>query len=211
MDHCADYNVGMKRAGSIVLLTLLTATMMAQVPAGLPFDASLHPNPVITWVRNRDFKPTTFAEAVKVVGVEMMSLSQDQGQRESVEIASPAQSRQRVRLADVEPEVTFYPVARQTYKLKSGKTFVLCSFRFPRVAVPAEVLNMAALSRPRRPSEARFGSVPVPDQLEIRGFPGLYFDDGKQRIVYWFELGAGNTVVTDASKDELFMVLEDLL
>ena len=110
-----------------------------------------------------------------------------------------------------EYEVTFYPVMRQTYKLKSGNTFALYTFRFPKALVTADFLNQAAFGRPPRGTLPRFGSLPLPDRLDIRGTPGLYFDEGTRRTVYWFELGAGYTVTTEATKDELFDVLDDLL
>jgi len=108
-------------------------------------------------------------------------------------------------------EVTFYPVMRQNYKLKSGKSFQLYTFRFPRALTSADVLNQAAFGRPPRGTVPRFGSLPLPDRIEIRDAPGLYFDEGKRRTIYWFELGASYSVTTEADKDELFRVLEDLL
>jgi hypothetical protein len=193
------------------LICAVASTVLAQVPAGLPFDSSKHPNPVVTWVETKNFKATTFAAAVAAVGVDTMSLSQDEGRRESVELATPSAARQRVRLAGEDVDVTFYPVMRQNYKLKSGHTFVLYTFRFPRALTGADVLNAAAFGRPVRGARPRFGSVPIPDRIEIRGNPGLYFEDPKQRSVYWFELGAAHSATTDAPKAEFFDVLDDLL
>jgi hypothetical protein len=201
----------MSRLVTIVLLSLLAGAALGQVPAGIPYDPVNHPNPIVTWVRNQDFKTATFSQIEQQVGLEIMTLSQDEGRREALELAVPAQSRQRVRMLNDDVEVTFYPVAKQTYRLNSGKSFVLCTFRFPRAVTSAEVLNAAAFNKPRRPADARFGSTPSPDRIDIRGFPGLIFEDDKQRTIYWFELGGGQTVTTDASKDELFRVLEDLL
>ena len=42
-----------------------------------------------------------------------------------------ADSAQKVRIVGQEYECTFYPVMRQIYKLKSGNTFTLYTFRFP--------------------------------------------------------------------------------
>jgi hypothetical protein len=196
---------------TIAALCGLASTLLAQVPAGIPFNPSKHSNPIVTWVEDKNFKPATFSAAVAAVGVDTMSLSQDEGRRESVELASPSPARQRVRLAGEDVEVTFYPVMRQNYKLKSGHSFVLYTFRFPRALTSADVLNAAAFGRQIRGATPRFGSLPVPDRIEIRGNPGLYFDSPKQRTVYWFELGAAHTATTDASKDEFFEVLEDLL
>ena len=194
-----------------ILVSALASTLLAQVPAGLPFDPSKHPNPIVTWVESKNFKTATFAEAVAVVAVDTMSLSQEQGSRESVELANPSPARQRVRMAGENVDVTFYPVMRQNYKLKSGHTFVLYTFRFPRALTGADVLNAAAFGRPARGETPRFGSVPQPDRIEIRGYPGLYFENPKQRSVYWFELGAAHSATTDAPKDQFFDILEDLL
>ena len=187
------------------------STVLAQVPAGIPFNPEKHPNPIVTWVQEKDFKTATFAEAVSAVGVDTMSLSRDEGQRESVELASPSPARQRVRMAGENVDVTFYPVMRQNYRLKSGHTFVFYTFRFPRALTSADVLNQAAFGRPLRGFPPRFGSLPVPDRIEIRGSPGLYFEGSQNRTVYWFELGAAHSVTTDASKDEMFEALDDLL
>jgi hypothetical protein len=193
------------------LLCGITSTLLAQVPAGVPFNPSKHPNPIVTWVEEKTFKPATFAAAVAAVGVDTMSLSQEQGRRESVELATPSPARQKIRMAGEDVEVTFYPVMRQNYKLKSGHSFVLYTFRFPRALTSADVLNMVAFGRPARGTTPRFGLLPVPDRVEIRGNPGLYFDNAKERTVYWFELGAAHSATTDASKDELYEVLDDLL
>ena len=196
---------------TVALFCGIASTLLAQVPAGVPFNPARHSNPIVTWVDEKSFKTTTFSAAVAAVGVDTMSLSQDEGRRESVELASPSPARQRVRMAGEDVDVTFYPVMRQNYKLKSGHTFVLYTFRFPRALTSADVLNQAAFGRPFRGATPRFGSLPLPDRIKIRGNPGLYFDSPKQRTVYWFELGAAHTATTDAPKDEFFDVLEDLL
>lgn len=201
----------MSRIFVLFVTAFIAVTASAQVPAGVPYDPAKHPNPIVTWVNSKDFKKVPFKEAADLVGVELMSLSREEGERESVEAASPSPARQKIRIVGQEFEVTFYPVMRQNYKLKSGKSFVLYTFRFPRALTSADLLNQAAFGKPPRGTTPRFGSLEVPDRLEIRGVPGLYFDDGKQRTVYWFEMGAGYSVTTDASKDELFRVLEDLL
>jgi hypothetical protein len=198
-------------ACALIAFTFLSLPLLAQVPAGVSFDPTKHPNPVVTWVQETDFKPSTFSVAAEAVGVELVSLSQEQGQRLSVELASPAQGRQRIRIAGEDVEVTFYPVMRQNYKLKSGHTFVLYSFRFPRAVTTAEMLNQAAFGRPPRGATPRFGSLAVPDRIEIRNQPGLFFDDGKKRHVYWFERGTGHSATSEAERDELFRVLDDLL
>ena len=193
------------------ILVLGAVRAVAQVPAGVPYDPKKHPNPIVTWVEQKDFKMVPFAEASEKVGVELMSLSRDEGERTSVELATPTPDRQKIRSYGAEYEATFYPVMRQIYKLKSGSTFMLYTFRFPRAMTSADFLNMTAFEKPPRGITPRFGSSPLPDQLDIRGGPGLYFDNGKSRTIYWFELGAGYSVTTNASKEELFKVLGDLL
>jgi hypothetical protein len=200
-----------QRILTMAILGLTALAAVAQVPAGVPYDPSKHPNPIVTWVNARDFKKVSFSEAAEQVGVELMSLSRDQADRESVELAIPSPARQKVRIVGREFEATFYPVMRQNYKLKSGSAFSLYTFRFPRALTTADFLNEVAFAKPPRGTVPRFGSLPVPDRIEIRGNPGLYFDDPMRRTVYWFELGAGFSVTTDASKDELFKVLDDLL
>jgi hypothetical protein len=201
-----------RMSGVLLCLAILCSTSaFAQVPAGVPFDPKKHPNPIVTWVGEKDFARASFSDAAERVGVELMSLSREEGERTAVEIAAPATARQKVRIFGEEYEVTFYPVMRQTYKLKSGSSFQLYTFRFPRAMTTADFLNQTAFGRPPRGSQPRFGEAPVPDRIDIRGMPGLYFDDGKRRTLYWFELGAGYSVTTDAPKEELFQVLEDLL
>src|SRR5688572_1670095 len=71
----------------VTILLLAAVGASAQVPAGAPFDPKIHPNPIVTWVRDQDFKTTPFAEAVKQAGIEIMSLSQDEGKRDSLQLA----------------------------------------------------------------------------------------------------------------------------
>ena len=100
---------------------------------------------------------------------------------------------------------------RQTYRLKSGKGFVLYTFRFPRAVTSADVLNQVAFGTPPRGTLPRFGNLTLPDRVQIRETPGLYFETGELRTVYWFEVGAGYSATTTADKEELFRVLDDLL
>src|SRR5436190_9480128 len=98
------------RITRIALLCGIASTLLAQVPAGVPFNPDRHPNPIVTWVDEKNFKMTTFSTAVAAVGVDTMSLSQDRGRRDSVELASPSPARQKLRMVGEEVEVTFYPV-----------------------------------------------------------------------------------------------------
>ena|SRR5688572_30238713 len=193
------------------VILILSAVLLAQVPAGVPYDARRHPNPIITWVEQKDFRNVPFVEAAEKVGVELMSLSKGVGERTAVEIATPSTARQKIRNYGEEYEATFYPVMRQTYKLKSNNIFLIYTFKFPLALTTAEFLNATAFGKLPAGVRARFGSSPFPDVIKIRGVDGLYFDDGRQRTIYWFEMEAGYSVTTNASREELFMVLEDLL
>ena len=199
---------------ALVALVIIRAapTTVAQVPAGVPYDVKKHPNPIVTWVNEKDFRPTTFADAADKVGVELMSLSKEQGERISVEIAVPPSTRQqKVRIIGAEYEVTFYPVMRQTYKLKSGNTFILYTFRFPRALTTGDFLNRTAFGPWPRGETPRFGPLRLPERMEIRGRPGLYFDNNTRRFAYWFELGSGFSVTSNAPMNEFFEVIGDLL
>ena len=199
------------RIPAALCLMLSASTLFAQVPAGVPFQQGKHPNPIITWVELKKFVKVPFAEAAQKVGVELMSLSREVGERTAVELATPSSSKQKIRNYGEEYQATFYPVMRQTYKLKTGKTFHLYTFRFPTALTTAEFLNTTAFAKPPYGVTPRFGSSPLPEKMDIRGWPGLYFDHRTSRTLYWFELGAGYSVTTDASKEELFKVLDDLL
>ena len=148
-----------KLSTTVIASLLLSAAcaVYAQVPAGVPFDPGKHPNPIVTWVSEKDFRKVPFVEAAEIVGVELMSLSRDEGERTSVEIATPSTGRQRVRIVNSEYEVTFYPVMRQTYNLKSSSTFTLYTFRFPR-----------ALDNRRLPQSGRLRTTSARDRTPIR-------------------------------------------
>ena len=53
----------------------------------MPFDVSKHPNPIITFVETKDFKPVSSEQVKKESGIDMLGLSQDQGKLQSIEIA----------------------------------------------------------------------------------------------------------------------------
>jgi hypothetical protein len=195
----------------VLVISKPTPTAFGQVPAGVPYDVKKHPNPIVTWVNEKDFRPVTFAEAADKVGVELMSLSRNQGERIAVELAIPSATKQKVRIIGAEYEVTFYPVMRQTYKLKSGNTFILYTFRFPRALTTADFLNQAAFGPFPRGENPRFGPMRLPDRIEIRERPGLYFDEKTRRFAYWFELGSGFSATSNAPKEEFFRVIADLL
>jgi hypothetical protein len=182
-------------------------------PPGAPFDTSKHPNPIITFVEMKDFKPVAADLVRKESGIELMGISQEEGTRESVELADGRFVR-NMSILGIRTDVTFYPVVRQKFKLSEGADLVVYSFRFPKVALPRDftriVLNEAALERKKKPSEMRFGGA-KPETLEIRGAPALLFENEGQVTVYWQEDGVGHAVTASLPRRELFEIIEDLL
>lgn len=182
-------------------------------PPGTPFDASKHPNPIVTFVETKDFKPVAASDAGKTSGLELLGISQSEGKRESVEIAEGRFVR-NMSILGIRTDVTFYPVVRQKFKLSGGADLILSSFRFPKVALPPDftriVLNEAALEKKKKPNEMRFGGA-KPEVLEIRGARGLLFEDNGQITVYWQEGGVGHTATSAMPRKELFEIIEDLL
>ena len=190
-----------------------TLTFAQTPPPGAPFDASKHPNPIITFVEMKDFKDVASDQVRKARDIELLGLSQDQGRRESVEIAE-GRFVKNMSILNIRTDVTFYPVVRQKFKLAGGGELVLYSFRFPKVSLPKDftriVLNEAAIERKKKPTEMRFGGA-KPEMLDIRGARGLLFEDDGKLTVYWQEGGVGHTATSSLPRNELFEVIEDLL
>ena len=201
---------------ALFLLILLLSTLPAAgqtPPPGAPFDASRHPNPIVTFVEEKDFKSATYDQAKKDAGTELLGLSQDEAKRESVELAD-GRFVKNMSILNFRTDVTFYPVVREKYKLARGADLVLYSFRFPRVALPREyariILNEAAVEKKKKPSEMRFGGT-APEPLEIRGARGLLWEKEGQITLYWQEEGVGHVATAHLPRQELFRVIEDLL
>jgi hypothetical protein len=182
-------------------------------PPGAAFDTSKHPNPIITFVEMKDFKSSASDLARKESGIDLIGISQDEGKRESVQLADGRFVR-NMSILGIRTDVTFYPVVRQKFKLSEGADLIVYSFRFPKVALPRDftriVLNEAAVERKKKPSEMRFGGA-KPETLEIRGAPALLFENEGQITVYWQEEGVGHTVTASLPRSELFEIIEDLL
>jgi Domain of unknown function (DUF4367) len=204
----------------ITFLLLITATLvssglaLAQTPPpGLPFDVSKHPNPIITFVETKDFRPVSPEQVKKESGIDLLGLSQDQGKVQSIEFAD-GRFVKNMSILGGRTDVTFYPVVRQKFQLSKGGDLVLYSFRFPKVALPPDfariVLNEAALEKKKKPSEMRFGGA-KPETLEIRGAKALLFDNDGQITVYWQEGGIGHTATAMMPRNDLFEIIEDLL
>jgi len=193
---------------------LFSSVAAAQTPPpGAPFDASKHPNPIVTFVEEKDFKPVTYDKAKADAGIELLGLSQDEGKRGSVDLADGRLAK-NMSILNFRTDVTFYPVVRQKFRLASGSDLILYSFRFPKVTLPREyarkILNEAAIEKKKKPSEMRFGGT-APEQLEIRGARGLLFDKDGQITVYWQEEGVGHVAMASLERQELFRVVDDLL
>jgi len=205
----------MFRVALFLLIVLVSAALAAgqTPPPGAPFDASRHPNPIVTFVEEKDFKSATYDQAKKDAGIELLGLSQDEGKRESVELAD-GRFVKNMSILNFRTDVTYYPVVREKYKLASGSDLVLYSFRFPRVTLPREyariILNEAAVEKKKKPSEMRFGGT-APEQLDIRGARGLLWEKEGQSTVYWQEDGVGHVATASLPRQELFRVIEDLL
>ena len=204
----------MFRVAVFLLVVLLAGIAAAQTPPpGAPFDASRHPNPIVTFVEEKDFNPTPYDQAKKTAGIELLGLSQDEAKRESVDLAD-GRFVKNMNIIGFRTDVTFYPVVRQKFKLTNGSDFTLYSFRFPKVALPPQyariILNEAAVEKRKKPSEMRFGGNPA-EELEIRGFRGLLWEKDGQITVYWQEQGIGHVVMSPLPRRDLFEVIDDLL
>lgn len=199
----------------VVFVLVCTRLAAAQTPPpGPPFDASKHPNPIITWVESKDFKSIPSDQVKKEAGIELIGISQDEGKRESLEIAD-GRFVKNMPILSVRTDVTFYSVVRQKFMLKDVGELVLYSFKFPRVALPQDfsriVLNEAALEKKKKPAEMRFGGA-KPEVLDIRGARALLFEnEGGSLTVYWQEQGVGHTATASLPRKELFEIIEDLL
>jgi hypothetical protein len=204
----------MFRVPLFVFAVLISTTAFAQTPPpGAPYDASKHPNPIVTFVEEKDFKPASYEDAKKAAGIELLGLGQDEAKQESIELAD-GKFVKNMQILNFRTDVTFYAVARQKFKLSNGPELLLYSFRFPKVALPPQyariVLNEAAVEKRKKPSEMRFGGN-APEELDIRGARGLLWEKDGVTTVYWQEDGIGHVVTGSQKQDELFEVIEDLL
>ncbi len=192
-----------------LLILLVSAPALAQVPPGIPYVPARHPNPIITYVELKDFRTATYSEAERLAGIELLGLSEAEGKRTSVETADGG--RQKIKIFRREVEVVFYPVVRQVFELRKGGQLVLYSFRTPKSPVPPPVLDEAAFAKSKKPEEERFGGVTKPERIDLRGGPGLLFESDGDSTVFWQEDGRACTATAKLPQDELIRVLEDLL
>ncbi|HLH29969.1 MAG TPA: DUF4367 domain-containing protein [Terriglobia bacterium] len=205
----------MFRAATFLLALMAATTAVAQTPPpGPPFDPAKHPNPIVTFVETKDFKSLASGQAKAEAGIDLLGLSQDEGKRESLEIAE-GHFVKNMSIVGFRTDVTFYPVVQQKFKLTdSGAEIVMYSFRFPKVPLPPNftniVLNEAAVEKRKKPAEMRFGGE-KPETFGIRGAGALLFEKDGQTTVYWQEDGVGHTVTSNLPRKELFNIIEDLL
>lgn len=199
---------------AFVVLGSLGAVAAAQVPAGVPYDPALHPNPIVTFVGNTDFRDSSYADAHRMAGVELLGPSGLTARRDSIGVA---ESRTLgVQVLGRPTEVLTFPVVRQGFVLDTGGDLVLYAFRNPRTDLPpadAEgLLNQEALGEAdRNPEERRFGPAPPPEELSIRGRPALLFEEPERRTLFWQEGGVCYVAESSLAAEELFLLVEDLL
>jgi len=187
----------------------LVTLLAVQITPGVPFDAAKHPNPIITFVNVKDFKAATYQEAQDTAEIELLSLSQAEGKRASLEIADAG--RQRVRIGRANADVTYYPVVRQKYALTNGGEFTLYSFKNPKSPVPPDILNQVAFLETKKPEESRFGLAKKPERLDVRGGPGLLFDQEGELTVFWQEEGVSHVATARLSQSDMMRLIDDLL
>jgi hypothetical protein len=204
----------MFRTAVLLALALSASSLYAQTPPpGPPFDPGKHPNPIVTFVESKDFKPIAPEEVRKQAGIDLLGFSQDEARRESLDVAD-GRFAKNMPILSIRTDVTFYPVVRQHFKMAGGGDLVMYSFRFPKVALPQgftrAVLNEAALEKRKKPSDMRFGGE-KPEEFDIRGSRALLFEKDKQITVYWQEEGVGHTVTSMLPRKEIFSIIEDLL
>jgi hypothetical protein len=197
----------------IPALAFLFPVAGAQVPPGLGYDSGIHPNPVVTFVSNEDFRPSGYEEARRMMGTELLGLSGLTASRQAIEIA-PGGTLQ-VRVLGRRTEVLTFPVVRQRFLLDGGEAFELYEFRSPRTDLPADeeeaLLNQEALGAARDEGEGRFGRVAPPLELSIRGRPALLFSEPDLHTLFWRERGISYVAVSAVAVEDLFNLVEDLL
>jgi len=206
----------------VLLLALLaTTTVAAQnremmqmlqiVPPGPPYDPDKHINPVITYVLAKDFKPSSYKEAQEAADVQLLGVSKDIASTDRIDVALTTPDTAKDLKIDVRG--TFYPVVRQILKSSEGHEVVLCSFKPPKVQEVGSRLTLPfpIPGRDSKDAKKRFGPIPPPEQMEIRGRFGLIFENDGKITIAWQEEGIVHTATTTASRKELFRVVDDLL
>jgi hypothetical protein len=167
---------------------------------------------MVTFVQSKDFKPVTYMEAQDRVEFPLLGISKETGSLDSLSIAQPPMDASKELKLNV--KATFYPVVRQIFKIAGGGEVVLCSFKTPKVqdnSFPR--LGVGGMSNRGRnnPKQKRFGNVDLPEELEVRGQPGLLFEQDKTLTIAWQEEGVTYTATSSLARKALFDVIDDLL
>lgn len=204
------------------LLTLaLTSTLIAQnrmpqlaqiIPPGPPYDPAKHVNPVITYVQSKDFKPSNYKEAQQAADIQLLGLSKELGSLEGIELAQAGPDTAKELKLDVRG--TFYPVVKQTFKTAEGKEVLLYSFKAPRIQGSQSRLSMGFPGGGRDskdPRNRRFGPDTPPEELEIRGRPGLIFEKEGRITLAWQEEGVIYAATSSLPQKDFFRIIDDLL
>jgi hypothetical protein len=205
----------MIRTFTFLLFMSLSSAAFAQIPPGDPYDASKHVNPIITFVLAKDFKPSTYEEAVKQAEITLLGLSKETGTLTGIDMADAGIRNIRDGRSTV--KATFYAVVRQTFKLAAGSELVLYSFKPPKVPERPQIMREGPQLGPifgsRDPKDKRLGPGPAPEELEIRGKRALLFEKEKDevRTVAWEEDGIMHTATSSLPLKAFFRVLDDLL
>ena len=207
-----------KHLATVLAVLFGAAAAFAQVPPGVPYNPQRHPNPVVTFIRNQDFKVSTYDSARKHAGFDPLGLSEKEGKRLSVALADPMPVTQKIDLPNndyPQIKVQFYPVVRQTYQLTSGGTLTLDTFKFPKVPLPMNqmtgILNDAAFLPGDKFWKARFGNATTPEQTMVRGVAALLFDDNNEIVLFWREGEICYAVKSNTPRQKLILLLDDLL
>jgi len=206
------------RTTSFIAALLLATTAVGQVLPGVSYNPKSHPNPIVTYIKTKDFKKTTYAEARKLTEFDPLGISEKEGERKSIETALTKPETKKINLPDDEfPQirVEFYPIVRQNYVLKSGVALTLDAFRFPKVPIPLNdltgVLNTAAFRPGDKYWQGRFGPATVPERTTVRGVAALLFDDNNEFVLFWREGTDCYVIKTKAPRADLFRIAADLL
>src|SRR5262249_32096451 len=151
-----------------------------------------HVNPLITYVQAKDFKPSSYKEAQEAADVQTLGISKETGTLESIALAQPPVDAQKELKLNV--KANFYPVVRQIFKIEGGGEVALYSFKPPKVQENSYFGRMSVGGMPAgrgrdMTNQKRFGKVPLPEELEVRGEPGLFFEDEGTLTVAWLEEG----------------------
>ena len=206
------------RTTTFLAAFLCAVTAFSQVPPGVPYNPAKHPNPIVTYIQTKDFRKTTYADAKKVSGFDPLGLSEKEGERQSIEIAEPKPTTQKIALPNDEfplIKVEYFPVVRQTYILKTGVALVVDAFKFPKVPIPmndlTQTLNDAAFRPGDKFWKSRWGPYTIPERIDVRGVAALLFDDNHELVLFWRDGTECYVVKTKASRTDLFRIVADLL